>query len=163
MLFRSVYECCGVERNKKWVTRTIKEGRGGIFRHACPRRGAKKKMQQRKKAPKDNKNNIIDAAKISNDKRIYWLVNWAKKAQQKAKKKADSTTEKHSNKHSNKTAITANIFCCCKKEEADKKNTRGKCEVQGIMLAKSKRKHDSKIAAAKAPKRTNRHSKNYRK
>ena len=31
------------------------------------------------------------------------------------------------------------------------------------MLAKSKRKHDSKIAAAKAPKRTNRHSQNWRK
>ena len=41
-------------------------------------------MQQRQKAPKDNKNNIVDPAKIDNDKRIYCLVNRAKKAQQKA-------------------------------------------------------------------------------
>ena len=160
---KGVYECCGVERNKKWVTRTIKEGRGGIFRHACPRRGAKKKMQQRKKAPKDNKNNIVDPAKIGNSKRIYCLVNRAKKAQQKAQKKRTAPPRNTATNTAAKLQEQQTSFVAAKKEETDKKNTRGKGEVQGIMLAKSKRKHDSKIAAAKAPKRTNRHSQNCRK
>ena len=78
-------------------------------------------MQQRQKAPKDNKNNIIDAAKIINDKRIYWLVNWAKKAQQKAQKKRTAPPRNTSTNTAAKLQKQQTSFFAAKKEEADKK------------------------------------------
>ena len=78
-------------------------------------------MQQRQKAPKDNKNNIIDAAKIINDKRIYWLVNWAKKAQQKAQKKRTAPPRNTSTNTAAKLQKQQTSFVAAKKEEADKK------------------------------------------
>lgn len=78
-------------------------------------------MQQRQKAPKDNKNNIVDPAKIGNDKRIYCLVNRAKKAQQKAQKKRTAPPRNTSTNTAAKLQKQQTSFVAAKKEEADKK------------------------------------------
>ena len=78
-------------------------------------------MQQRQKAPKDNKNNIFDPAKIGNVKRIYCLVNRAKKAQQKAQKKRTAPPRNTSTNTAAKLQKQQTSFVAAKKEEADKK------------------------------------------
>ena len=79
-------------------------------------------MQQRQKAPKDNKNNIIvDPAKIVNGKRIYCLVHRAKKAQQKVQKKRTAPPRNTSTNTAAKLQKQQTSFVAAKKEEADKK------------------------------------------
>ena len=49
---------------------------------------------------------------------------------------------------------------CSKKKYKGKKNTGGKHKNQGIILANTKHQHTDIISAAKAAKRTKKHSKN---
>ena len=92
---------------------------------------------------------------------IYELK--SKKAKQKTEKNPGSrtgTTRQETQQQNRKMRYQTK---CSKKKYKDKKNTEGKHKDQTIILGNSKHQHTGIISAAKAAKRTKKHSKNKQK